>query len=528
MESHLSHLRSLLTKQRVIPVVGTGVSYWSTDSDPGSTWTGLLADAIDYVSASGADLPNGWQCAQRTRLESGTTEALIGIAAEIVDLLGGHESGRYREWLRRSIGRLRVSRADLIEEVGKLGRVVATTNYDGLIEEAIGGPAVTWLDRSVLHQVITGDNYGVLHLHGYWENPESVVFDARSYDRITQDEFAQAIIRSLAVMHSFLFIGFGSGLHDPNFSRLRAWMRTWAHHSPYGHFRLVRSSDLSEISAAHPPEERIIPIVYGDNYSDLPGFLADLTGTHRYTRAQPPPKRRWRMLESATFPLVSDSQQAVTGLLYEFASGLLRAFGPENPVSFSLLYRLEERVVDGEHLRVMVVHSHQPRYLKTVQDRYRHLITEAIRHAGLDAEERARVRHELAREGWALMQNWRLNFDFEISESFYALQVALDPAGREISLHTVREMSVNPADYAQKVRTTSELFGLIAGYSNVVIGVTDMDALADNPRLLPLWVDVLDHKGIDWSYLRFDADAPEEWIYLNEPFSQEIGEFLSQ
>ena len=58
------------------------------------------------------------------------------------------------------------------------------------------------------------------------------------------------------------------------------------------------------------------------------------------------------------------------------------------------------------------------------------------------------------------------------------------------------------------------------------MGFSDLDTVVENPHLVPLLVDVLDQKGIDLHGIRFDADEPEEWVYFNNPFGEEVSEFL--
>jgi SIR2-like domain len=101
---------------------------------------------------------------------------------------------------------------------------VATTNYDGLVEEVTGWPVVTWRDGVRVQRVLRGDERAVVHLHGYWGDPVSVVLGVRSYEAVLGDAAAQGLQRAVAGMRSLLFVGFGAGLADPNFAALRAWL----------------------------------------------------------------------------------------------------------------------------------------------------------------------------------------------------------------------------------------------------------------------------------------------------------------
>lgn len=526
-QNPINHLRSLLNKGRLLPVIGAGVSYLSTGGNSISTWSGLVANGINFVANNVADLPDDWSTSLSFS-DSPDAETLIRNADEIELRLAGNQSDIFLRWLRSSVGTLRPSQLEVLKGIGKLGRIVATTNYDSVIEEAIGGPPVTWLDRSKLHQVIAGDDYGVIHLHGYWERPDSMIFSSQSYEKITGDEFSQTMLHSLVVLHSLVFIGFGSGLNDPNFSRLRSWMRTWAKYSPYGHFRLVRSEEFNQMSASHPDDERIIPIVYGDNYCDLPNFIADLAKAPRSTAVVAERNRRWRSLEYVAFPLISTSKASVLGFLSELGIGLIRNFGAQAAIRFSLLIKVETRERDGVMLPVIVMYCHHAEFLAGVRDHYQSFATRAyqLKTSNLTANELEQAKQNFAAEFAAQVADWRWKVSFSLVNTFHCLQLGLDPQNKEITIAVQEKMSINPDDYESRVQSTSELFGFLASCFNLKFGITSLDGVADNPRLIPLLVDVLDGKGIDLHSVRFDAESSEEWTYVNDVFSEEVGELL--
>jgi hypothetical protein len=163
---------------------------------------------------------------------------------------------------------------------------LATTNYDGLIEEVTRLPTVTWRDGARIQRVIRGDENGVLHLHGYWEQSESVVLGIRSYDQVLGDAHAQTVQSALALMKSFLFVGCGEGLADPNFGALLQWMQKVFPGAEYRHFRLCRDDEVEAIQAKHPPGERIFAVGYGPAHADLVPFLRRLK-----PKTTPPPAR---------------------------------------------------------------------------------------------------------------------------------------------------------------------------------------------------------------------------------------------
>jgi HEAT repeat protein len=279
MDSLLDDLRRQIADHQVVVIAGAGVSIDSTDGAEVASWKGLLRHGIARCEQFANPLPPaGWGERQREALDGNDLQEWLGVAGQIEGKLGAPKGGEYARWLRETVGRLEVKKPDVLEALRELGAPIATTNYDGLIEEAIKDhPAITWLHGARVQRVLRGAEKAVLHLHGYWDQPESVVLGVRSYDRVISDANAQAVQSALALMKSFLFVGFGQGLADPNFGALLDWMRTVLAETEFRHFRLCRTGDLAAVQAQHRPEERVHAVPYGPAYSDLASFLRGLT-----------------------------------------------------------------------------------------------------------------------------------------------------------------------------------------------------------------------------------------------------------
>src|SRR6201999_3691867 len=63
----------------------------------------------------------------------------------------------------------------------------------------------------------------VLHLHGIYKVPETVIFDWSSYREIKEDTVTQGILKGIDLIKPIIFIGFGSGMDDPNFKGFINW-----------------------------------------------------------------------------------------------------------------------------------------------------------------------------------------------------------------------------------------------------------------------------------------------------------------
>src|ERR1051326_7155712 len=134
-EKLFEDLKRAVAVGRVAVVAGSGVSLQVTNNAPCASWTGLLKHGARHC-----DL-----------------EALLTplIDTEDVDAMHG------------------------------LGGIVATTNYDDLLTRDRGLTPVPWTKHAKVMDVLYGERPGVIHLHGYFDDPESVVLGVESYTNDT-------------------------------------------------------------------------------------------------------------------------------------------------------------------------------------------------------------------------------------------------------------------------------------------------------------------------------------------------------
>jgi hypothetical protein len=284
-------LRRQLVRGRIFAVVGAGVSVAATRGNPLASWQGLLENGIERCEQLVVTLPDGWGEGLRANLRSGEVESLLTAAEQIAQTLGAPKGGEYRRWLRETVGELRPEQPEIITALRDLGAPIATTNYDSLIEAVTGREAVTWRDDAGVERVLRGDEPGVLHLHGHWEDPESVVLGVRSYEDVLGDAHAQFMQRAVIAYHSLLFVGCGEGLNDPNFAALRRWLSETFAESEYRHFRLALEGELRPLATEHGPEERIVVVPYGRRHEDLAPFLRGLQSSVERERGVGAPPR---------------------------------------------------------------------------------------------------------------------------------------------------------------------------------------------------------------------------------------------
>ena len=110
---------------------------------------------------------------------------MLSAAEKTSGKLGGQSGPEYARWLAETVGLLKPHEESrgILEALATLNVPIATTNYDSLLEGACGLSAVTWKERGRVERILHGDDKAILHLHGYWSDPTSVVPGIRSYEQ---------------------------------------------------------------------------------------------------------------------------------------------------------------------------------------------------------------------------------------------------------------------------------------------------------------------------------------------------------
>jgi hypothetical protein len=271
----VNDLRQQIATGQVLAIVGAGVSIGATNNNAVASWGGLLRHGVERCVQVIPNLDANWPLRVRAEIESPDTDDVLSAAEKIETKLRA-QGGEYSRWLRETVGALKAQARAVISALRELGVPIATTNYDSLIEEVTGLPAVTWRESVRVEHLIRGSEPGVLHLHGHWRDPASVVLGIRSYEKVLGDVHAQTIQQALRAARTLLFVGYGAGLTDPNFGALLRWSRHVFSGSEYRHFRLALKQDVKATQVMHPAEERIYVLPYGDNHDDLAPFLRSL------------------------------------------------------------------------------------------------------------------------------------------------------------------------------------------------------------------------------------------------------------
>jgi SIR2-like protein len=281
-------MRAALSKNDLVLILGAGVTASATNSNKVSLWQGLIRNAIDRcVELDTRD--KAWADRAKADVDSPYNDDLIAAAEKATSGLGGRTSSEYHRWLRNTVGSLHIedcSLTDVIKLYAERESLIATTNYDDIPSDATGWDTVTWRDYTTIQRVYRGDEHAIIHLHGHWRVPESVVFGSSSYADVLSDQHSAEFLRMLLYAKTAVFCGFGAGLRDPNFTALRNWLTTYKD-SGYPNYRLVRDAETEAAERDHRTEEHITVVPFGPKREDLPAFLRAIVsgGPSRDTRA---------------------------------------------------------------------------------------------------------------------------------------------------------------------------------------------------------------------------------------------------
>jgi hypothetical protein len=277
--SHIKQLQRELASGQVVVVVGSGVSVAAcgqqlVEGHKVASWSGLLEHGVERLSGIGA--ADGDAELLRGLIGSGKPDLMINAAEIITDRLKARSEGIFRGWLAETVGELRIQEATLLQDLAALPGLLATLNYDHLLEQATGHPAITWQEPNAVQEVLRGHRQAILHLHGEYQKPESVVLGLASYHKVKDDPHAKAVLQWFTLGKTLLFVGCGDTVLDPNFQQLIAWGTESLQDVVPRHKLLCRASELAGCQQKLAAAPWLQPIAYGDDYAALGPFLRSL------------------------------------------------------------------------------------------------------------------------------------------------------------------------------------------------------------------------------------------------------------
>jgi hypothetical protein len=212
----------------------------------------------------------------RNMIRSGKTDFMISAAGMITERFKARSDGIFRGWLSDSIGQIKLQDRTLLQDIAALPGLVATLNYDHLLVEETGRPAITWQEANAVQDVLRGTREAILHLHGEYQKPESVVLGLDTYHKAKDDPHGKAVMQCLTLSKTLLFVGCGDTVLDPNFQQLITWGKEALKDVVPRHRLLCRASELGAFQQKLADAPWLEPIAYGDDYAEVGPFLRSL------------------------------------------------------------------------------------------------------------------------------------------------------------------------------------------------------------------------------------------------------------
>ncbi len=294
-----------LARGRAVFVVGSGVTIAAT-GNPALSWLGLVRSGIRRVVDINPALSGPWEEKQVALAEGGDLRDLLSVAHDVKGELTELPGAQYANWLAETVGVVRVRRdAALPQLLGSFAVPIATTNYDDVLSVATGRTPVTWDNPRLWQAEFRDPGRHVMHLHGHWQHPDTVIFGYRDYARVVGDGISQELVRSFSILSQIIVVGMGEGLRDPNFQGLGNWLAAIAPDNDRPPVVLVRDSEL-ESAQRHGTQIGLLAASYGADYEDLELYLSDLLSATRQTRSPDPVALDWTVLSNKLRRLAVD------------------------------------------------------------------------------------------------------------------------------------------------------------------------------------------------------------------------------
>ena len=213
------------------------------------------------------------------------------------ELLKEHLEDKWGDILKDEFSLL-AGPSDLQKAIVKLNqRILITTNFDGLLEQAYievnkNNSHITHSPR-VIHEIDSKvfrslrDNYSyIIKLHGDIQDIDSIVFDISSYhDKAYANTYYKDFLNSLLLTHTFLFIGFS--MSDPAISML---IEMFAHRFPESrpHYILSSSKFSDKEIALWKLKRKMYVHTYSSasNHRELTASIEELCNQVKIRRAE--------------------------------------------------------------------------------------------------------------------------------------------------------------------------------------------------------------------------------------------------
>lgn len=297
-EQLLNDLREAIasSQRRPLIICGAGVSVAATDGAAPS-WSALIASGIARVESLDPD-EEAWATYSRSRLSKNKPSEWIKVADELTERLGGSRNAEFSEWIEHEVGHLDVKSSEILDALKGLGCPIATTNYDNILSSSLGIPAITWEEPEQVHRFLSDKFRAILHLHGHWHKPSTIILGSASYDALEKNEKRKVLLQFASLDRPALYIGCsGDGLSDPDFTHVADFIKEWQQTAPRSYWIVKKSQRYEGKSLSSSDNPRLFPISFGEAYGDLPQFLNSIS-----------PNKQSPLIKTSDFPSIEQQE----------------------------------------------------------------------------------------------------------------------------------------------------------------------------------------------------------------------------
>jgi hypothetical protein len=225
-------------------------------------------------------------------------------------------------------------------------------------------------------------------------------------------------------------------------------------------------------------------------------------------------RKRWRPLYHYHYPSLEFERDLATNLPAHLAYNLYRTHLKDGYTDFTSAIEINDELIDGQSGKSFNLYTQDARFVGAIDKMVRKL-----RSGDDDA---AQLQQSMNETLIQLQKEWSLRVQLQTNRSAWPYRFLLDSESFNISVAPLAEVSANPADYPNRVRTTSELFPFLFAQTFANFIQFDLDKALEFLPLAKLVLRRLDGKSFLYNSIRVCVDDVEEWDYIDSEAEDEL------
>ena len=179
------------------------------------TWWDWIVDGISRIKDYAiADMLN------ESLKADNSTDNMVSVVGEVIKILKAEKS--YETWMHEAFESAKVTNIKLeniLMQMLLTQDVLATTNYDHLLEKATKLTAISYEEPNIAFQMLKqGKSNNVLHIHGIYESEkeiDNIIADKEQYDAVMDTQGAHHM-QGIVGPRTVVFVGCGKTTEDSN------------------------------------------------------------------------------------------------------------------------------------------------------------------------------------------------------------------------------------------------------------------------------------------------------------------------